>query len=48
MKIEKWIINGKEVEVPIAEEEDIEKNENISDLLENTLTLNLDEVQNEQ
>ena len=39
MKIEKWIYEGKEIEVPIMEEEEIEKNEDFNSNLENTLQL---------
>lgn len=40
MKIEKWIYGDKEINVPILEEDEIEKNEDISDSdLEDTLDL---------
>lgn len=32
MKIEKWIYKGEEIEVPILEENEIETNEDISEL----------------
>ena len=38
MKIEKWIYKGKEIDVPIFEEEEIEKNEEIPEF-ENTIDL---------
>lgn len=38
MKIEKWLYKGKEVDVPIFDEEEIEKNEEIPEL-ENTIDL---------
>lgn len=38
MKIEKWKYKDTEVEIPILEEDEIEKNENLDDL-ENTIDL---------
>lgn len=38
MKIEKWIYNGKEIDVPIVDDDDIEINEDL-DYLENTIDL---------
>lgn len=38
MKIEKWLYKGKEVDVPIFDEEEIEKNEETPEL-ENTIDL---------
>ena len=38
MKIEKWIYNGEEIEVPILEDDEIEKNIDINNL-ENTKDL---------
>ena len=39
MKIEKWMYKGKEIEVPIIDEEEIERNEDFDQDLENTLEL---------
>lgn len=39
MKIEKWMYKGKEIEVPIMDEEEIERNEDFDQDLENTLEL---------
>lgn len=38
MKIEKWKYRDTEIEIPILEEDEIEKNENLDDL-ENTIDL---------
>lgn len=38
MNIEKWLYKGKEVDVPIFDEEEIETNEDITEL-ENTIDL---------
>lgn len=38
MKIEKWKFNGKEIDIPILEEEDKEQNEDIEPL-ESTIDL---------
>ena len=47
MKIEKWIYEGKEIEFPIFEENEIENNEDFNDNLEDTLELSLGDI-NEQ
>ena len=39
MKIEKWMYNGEEVEVPILEEDDVENNLDINNDLEKTMDL---------
>ena len=39
MKIEKWIYKGKEVDVPILEDDEIEENLNIEQELEKTKDL---------
>ena len=48
MKIEKWMYKGKEVEVPVFEEDEIETNENIKDLEKTKeLTSELEEISEE-
>ena len=39
MRIEKWMYNGEEIEVPILDEEDIDKNLDINNDLEKTIEL---------
>ena len=47
MKTEKWILNGEEVEIPIVNDSEIEKN-NIEDLdLENTMEIDESEYMEE-
>lgn len=51
MKIEKWKYKNTEIEIPILDEDEIEKNENLDDL-ENTIDLsevlyNIGEEENE-
>lgn len=38
MKVEKWIYKGKEIDVPILEEDEIEQNEEV-DYLEKTIDI---------
>ena len=43
MKIEKWTIDGEEVEIPIVSDEEIEKNNFNSVNLENTMEIDENE-----